>query len=626
MWFLVTVPIFFSGYFNKNAVFPLCIVAITLGFYLLARGKIPLPDTWTNRLLGSIGIISIILLPFSLLIIHSIPGVLWWIAIFGVFAYSQVIITDKSALIRLSYALVASSLVFALQSTYYFIIIGLSSYTRLNSMIGLHNVYGGYLILPFFITLAFVFMAKTKTKQILWAIASSFLLSNIILTFSRGLWVSAILAIIIVCLAFNRQIRLFLSQNRIFQKKTFETAIIIVGITLISGLFTARIWSIAKYVTVKQNVAETIISTSSPLVKTASSNKDFGIFTGENASDNAFTARITYFKDALNVSLGSLLVGFGPGNYADALAHWKTDPIFYSSDPHNFYLKLLAEQGIFVFAIFITFLVFLFWIIYRLSSKLKENIPFLYIAIFTGLIASIIHIGMEVDWNTPALMLIFFIFAGAFYSIVNNSNNSIPPNNSVSKQDLPYWLTTCLFIVLTIASIITLWLFLANNTRLDGDYHYEKAKYSKALDAYSSAISKNPYEPDSWFGRSKVYFALKQYKDAKNDIDQAVKLYSTFGDYYFARAKLDSAIGDKKMIESDLLNSIKYRPSNDLSDYLNLVILYVSQGKKDEIKKLISNIVPIYKKYQTTLWFKSDPNSQVIDMNLALLEGLGQIK
>lgn len=73
---------------------------------------------------------------------------------------------------------------------------------------------------------------------------------------------------------------------------------------------------------------------------------------------------------------------------------------------------------------------------------------------------------------------------------------------------------------------------------------YEKlGDEEKALTSYSAAIEINPNNGRAYFGRGYTYYCQKQYKEAIEEINKAVKLHDN-SDYFFYRGRCYEALGD----------------------------------------------------------------------------------
>jgi len=79
-------------------------------------------------------------------------------------------------------------------------------------------------------------------------------------------------------------------------------------------------------------------------------------------------------------------------------------------------------------------------------------------------------------------------------------------------------------------------------------------------------------------------------------------------------------LGEKENYRSSLIKAIKYFPASDLNYYVKLVKYDFEQKKYDEALTYINQIIPIYSKYEKSLWYKNDPNWPVMSSNLVILK------
>lgn len=467
LWFIVTVPVFFSGYFLNNTVQPLCAVAITLGWFLIIRdGKSIVFDRLT-KMLGIIALLSVIFLPLSTYVFGSLSGTLWWIIIFATFAYTRVVIDSSDKLNSLAKAVVIGAAFVAIHATYFFIVIGLTSYPRLNSLFGLHNVYGGYLIIPLFLSLYLFISSKNSRAKALWASISILLFSNLILTFSRGTWLSIILAILIIGI---------LTKNDLATRLKGKVKNLILGIVAVIAL--GSILSVAIWFAAKANT-DTTVNQTIP-------NSSY-IFSGETTENNAFTDRLMYWKDATIVVSQSPLFGVGIGNYGDAIHKYTPDTKYFASDPHNFYVKIFAEQGVIIGLLFVIMII---TVVYRMTIAVRANkANSLQIILWTAILTSLIHIGMEVDWNSPIIAIILFVFVGSLISITKDGHNK----TARSLKSLQPIIAS----ILILMSLLSLWIFLAESAKRDGEFFLEKGKHAEALSAFNRSLKINPFDHET---------------------------------------------------------------------------------------------------------------------------------
>lgn len=195
---------------------------------------------------------------------------------------------------------------------------------RAGGPMGESNRYAQIMIVILPLALIFIFGRGSGAKKILAVIAASLILSGILLSFSRGAFVS--LVIMFVALMLFRQIR-------VYQVAGISSLLLILMIFAAPGYF-SRITTIMGAVDL---VAEN---------------------TGYEA-DAVTRGRTTEMLAALNVFLDHPLLGVGPGQYLPYYSQeYQLDPdialrhIDRPRRAHTLYFELAAEVGLFGFVVF----------------------------------------------------------------------------------------------------------------------------------------------------------------------------------------------------------------------------------------------------------------------------------
>lgn len=595
VFLIFLLPFVFTKQLSVFGVF----VALTscLLLFVASRFDIKIHRSTINTTLFLYFISLLIFLPFSLLFIKSIALIAWIISFVIIFVISQNLINEESRLKNISKILVILTTLFGILSLSNFIKIGLTSYTRLEGIIGSHNVYGGFLIIPFLLSIYFLFKETNKWQKRLWYLCSSVMLVSLVLTFSRGTWVSIILAILISILLFYRVLK-NLSLVKIWSLWKPTISLILISFILFCG-----VWYMAKQTTINRDPNK-------PL--------DTAIYPQQNLEQNAFVARLRYYEDAWNTFLQSPVAGFGAGMYAQSLRIYKTDPSFGSfADPHNWVLKNLVENGLIVTSLFTIFIGAFFWQISKMIRKRKE-ISYLSIFIFTGLLGGMIHGLMDFDWSINQLLIIFFVFAGSLYGYLLNVGDN---NQNVIKY-FPDWVKYVLLVLIIVFSIISIQILRADLVRARGDVFYAQKDNENALNSYFESVTLNSHEPITWYNLWRVYYSMNKFVPAKNSIQKALEIFPENGIYWGALARTEEMLGEKENYRESLIKAIKYFPASDLSYHVKLAQYDFEQKKYNEALKYIDKVLPVYSEYEKSLWYKNDPNWPVMSANLVMLRDL----
>ena len=316
---LLATPFIFSISLGVYALPVVMLVTISLYFVFL-RSRVSIYGTFANKMFLLYFAVLVILLPFSVLVARSVVPVLWGLIYLAIFLLLQGIVRSKQMLTAMSGFFVIITTLYCFVPIYVFIGNGLSSYTRLVGMGGNHNIYGGFLIVPFFLSVYLLSRNGPILYRLFWSISSAIISSSIILTFSRGTWLSIVVILLVLPFIFKK----FYSLESI--KPLIKW---FVSLVVFTAIITTGIWFAARQSTVAYNPTQV-------------SNID--VFSNQDSESNAFTARLHYFGDAVMTFSHSPVVGFGLGTYASDLRIYKTDPNFGSfADPHNWLLKMLVE-------------------------------------------------------------------------------------------------------------------------------------------------------------------------------------------------------------------------------------------------------------------------------------------
>ncbi len=127
--------------------------------------------------------------------------------------------------------------------------------------------------------------------------------------------------------------------------------------------------------------------------------------------ENATSWRVHLLQDAWHMFRDRPVLGYGPNTYGIVLPQYMQSAGFFSVNPHNYYLQTLAETGLLGGA------ALLIWLI-TLARGVRQRLNLYTPALACGLVASLIHIGFDIDWSVSAIPILFFSMAGLALSPV----------------------------------------------------------------------------------------------------------------------------------------------------------------------------------------------------------------
>lgn len=201
----------------------------------------------------------------------------------------------------------------------------------------------------------------------------------------------------------------------------------------------------------------------------------------------------------------NVLVGTGPETFPYEFQRFRPSSLNYSSEwnyilnkPHNYYLELLAQNGIIGLVIYLTFVI---------------KILLLKHPIFTPALLGLFVTNIF-GWPTVSTSLLFWIFLGLV--AIEGGGREIPKNSRVSvlRKLLSPRLPVSTFPILLSAVTIAIYgylniqffkQYLADVASKESDLYFERGDVIKALALANRSIKMNPHEPFYYRQRAKTY-------------------------------------------------------------------------------------------------------------------------
>jgi tetratricopeptide (TPR) repeat protein len=313
--------------------------------------------------------------------------------------------------------------------------------------------------------------------------------------------------------------------------------------------------------------------------------------------DVSATNRLDFWKGSIKLFFDNPLFGTGPASFQYVFPKYQTSFLGNSNSPHNLFLKILVENGIFAMIFFILFLFFLlirFLKVFRFISK-KDNF-ILFIFLFSVL-GSLLHNMIDYNLNFVSTFLLLFIFLGMFSSIINKYSKDY----TISFKMLQ--LKKIIFL------IIGIMMFFVSMHEVYYSYIFKRARAFHKNSNYEAAIidyekARNIFlKRDLFITYAQMYD--KRYKNAGDNKDlekaenlllEALKLnkhdaflVNYLGDIYYKMHQFQKAGSYyKKALELD--------PKNNLDYYYDVLKIDDNLEKQE-----IDHILDILSNYQKQL-------------------------
>jgi len=546
---LIIMPPFFSGgrdFFIVNGW--LIIVGLILILFFLLGGQnvsFKKPHFWWIVFLG----LSLLSVLQSISIYHSIGafGQLLACAILF-FVASQLKLSSRERRLLLL-VLMGIGFIMALIGLYLYLT---GHYYLVTSTFYWSNPFAGYLLM--ILPLAFFYFLELKRPYaVLGATIFVILLSAFILTQSRGAWISLCLAGLICLPIYYKKI----TRGDVGKIGLIFLLVIVLAGTLLFlklNLSTEHNWS------------------------------DFL----KNDNGASSVTRLNYWTSSIKMFFSRPIFGFGPNTFVFIYPAYQQNVLSSTRYAHNYFLEMLAEQGIFVALSFIALLLVIFYRSYRALGRTKNG---LILAIFIGLIAATLHNFIDFDWAYPANLITFWLLAGLVCGFFQpEAGLKIDGHKKIA-------------LIAPISLALPLILFGAVN--LYTSYQFNQALADKSIvrseQKIRSVLLLNPH-PDYYSYLSQILFTrwlnapqdIKLLDDAEKNIETAIRINPYQPPYYQIMARIEYSLNKKDLANQLLEKTLRIDSLNRPSIHIDLINLYLAKNQLDLAQKTANNILANY--------------------------------
>jgi O-antigen ligase len=250
---------------------------------------------------------------------------------------------------------------------------------RVVSTFGLHNPIAGFYLVTLPVVTALAITAADGRARLAWWVILALGLVSLVLTYSRAGWLVGIVEGIV-----------FLA---------------VLGVTTLRGASAKRILvvvgaPVGLLVVIGAFVRLALPGAFKSLATHAS--------TITNSQDYSLLGRKVFDGIALKIFAAHPMFGTGFDTYRYAMNRFQTDFRFYSTDPHNLYLQMLAEGGIVAGIIFALLFVCVAVSLIR-AAKSRDIVA---IGIAAGVFGLLLHLAVDFDITYVANGLLLLAFIG----------------------------------------------------------------------------------------------------------------------------------------------------------------------------------------------------------------------
>jgi len=437
--------------------------------------------------------------------------------------------------------------------------------------IGRTNDLGAYLLLIFPLAFcSFLYEEESYLEKSIYGISSIFIFTSIVLTFSRGIWLTLLIAIFLV----------FALGHKII-KKNWIFIVIIMIICLIPIIFN---W-------------ESIITRFSSLQNIFSS------------VENSIEWRKSLLRGSIKIFADNPIFGTGLNTFAFVYSLYQERAGYFSINSHNYYLQLLTETGVVGFITFIVLALSILYLSFKAffnSEKLFKGIS---LGLLIGIISSLIHISVDIDWSIAVIPIMFWLEVGLLIAIYNDVGFKKTRFTELSGR-FDYIKKPILVIIaillITIPSLnyLSLNLFTYAKIRLDNNDIKNAEKYN------TLAIRFAPYPSSKHHWHQAIILGKqKRIPEAIEMIQKAIKLdkYNyAFYEVYSELLLMQNYEKNKEKALNILIDAVKYNPYfhpylyEQVGDFYIQKMNNFSEGIRwyeDAILRFPVALIPSYERY-----------------------------
>ncbi len=409
------------------------------------------------------------------------------------------------------------------------------------------NYFAEYLIVPLPIAVSIFFASRNKFKKILLLIGILAMGTSLIVTFTRGSYLSFGVSLIFMFFVF------LISRGKNFIKNNKKIFIIIlVAIIIITFLFV---------VPTPLNKSSTVISKIKSRISVTQLTQDF-----------SFNRRIAIWKFTGMMIKDHPLLGSGIGTYkyntlryqAEFFAQGENRSLYphgFADKAHNEYLQLWAELGIIGLGIFTWLIISYFRFGLKILRKIKDEYRQ---GIIIGLMGAVVAVLVDgifgFPLHLPATIVLFWLALGLTVAVglkdeVNAQEIKMIRKNS-NEREKKEKSNVSRFKPLLYIGIILFTIFLCVTVtrpfvaRIYWYYSFkeiEKENWNKAIKTYEEALKWDPYLGEIYYNIGKILeikelysVAMKYFEKAEKYIDSP-SLPQDFALIYLKKGQLDEA-------------------------------------------------------------------------------------
>jgi len=317
-----------------------------------------------------------------------------------------------------------------------------------------------------------------------------------------------------------------------------------------------------------------------------------------DAAGYSFVGHLNFWRAGLAIFVDHPLTGTGPGTFGSVHAAYQRDVRYYARDAHSLYVQTAAEQGIMGLAALAALLGALgtTWISALRASRRTRAYP-LVVGIGLGLTAFFVHSGLDMDWMFPANPAMAMVMAGALAWFAKDETAGETPDRPALRP----WQRCAVVGTLLLAMGATQAAHLADGMFASAQELARAGRWPDAVDRYAQAARWDPFSPRILAG---LAVALRQltpphHVEAEAALSRAMALDRMNASHPVRLASLlmdRPGGGPAELTEAEALlrRALRLDPWNRPDTYRMLARVYLRQGRGEDAEGLYQQVVPQY--------------------------------
>lgn len=432
--------------------------------------------------------------------------------------------------------------------------------------VGYPNAYANFLLLILPIPFYFLHKKAHLLNKVLLFSSITLMLTAFFLTYSRGA------LIVLSVIGFLCLLGVLIHSKSKF-RQTVEKISLIAVIVAVSALLTIPV----NYL---RQMNQPDVNSFAEKITLVSGEKD------TSTSD-----RFDFWEASLKLFIDNPVLGTGPGSFQYVFPVYQKSLLGNSNSPHNLFLKLLVENGLFTMISFILFLLILFVRTIQTLKKIPAGERILLFTLSASIFGSLLHNMIDYNLNFVSTILLLFVFMGMIAFIVNKYSNPFISEVKHKLIKIIFVFVGLIMCFVSLHEVYYSYMFMKGRAAYkEGDYSTADMYYEKSLNIY--------LKRDLYIGYAQMN--VKKY-ETEGDIDslkKAESLLLTGLSLNIHDAFLVNYLGDIELELNKLTEArnyyakaLKLDPKNNLDYYYDVqnVDEYLTKEEIDQGLRLLED-------------------------------------